>query len=57
MTVLESMLGFDPFFAEFDRISRRLLGDGDFAGATSTAMPMDVVRRSDELLVGWTCPA
>ena len=36
---------FDPFLAEFDRLTQRTLG-GDMAG-----MPMDVVRRGEELLV------
>lgn len=56
MAVLESLLGFDPFFAEFDWVSRRLLGDGNFVAATSTAMPMDVVRRKDDLLVQLDLP-
>lgn len=56
MTPLDSLLGFDPFFSEFDRLSRRLLGDGISVGAPSTAIPMDVVRRSDALLVRLDLP-
>lgn len=51
MTSLESLLGFDPFFSELDRLSRRVLGDGNSVGAPSMAVPMDVVRRNDALLV------
>jgi len=42
---------FDPFLAEFDRISQRALGATDGAG-----MPMDVIRRGDELLVRFDLP-
>jgi HSP20 family protein len=50
MALLESMLGGDPFFADFDRLSRRLLGGGAGTGI-GAAMPMDVLRRGEELLV------
>jgi HSP20 family protein len=56
MAPLDSLLGFDPFFTEFDRLSRRLLGDGNSVGAPSMAMPMDVVRRNDALLVRLDLP-
>lgn len=42
---------FDPFLAEFDRISQRALGTTEGAG-----MPMDVIRRGDELLVRFDLP-
>jgi HSP20 family protein len=42
---------FDPFLAEFDRISQRALGTTDGAG-----MPMDVIRCGDELLVRFDLP-
>ena len=42
---------FDPFLAEFDRITQRTLGTTDSAG-----MPMDVIRRGDELLVRFDLP-
>jgi len=42
---------FDPFLAEFDRITQRTLGTTDGAG-----MPMDVIRRGDELLVRFDLP-
>jgi HSP20 family protein len=37
---------FDPFLAEFDRLAQRTFGPAD-----GVAMPMDVIRRDDELLV------
>ena len=42
---------FDPFLAEFDRITQRALGTTDGAG-----MPMDVIRRGDELVVRFDLP-
>jgi len=42
---------FDPFLAEFDRITQRALGPTDGAG-----MPMDVIRRGDELVVRFDLP-
>jgi HSP20 family protein len=36
----------DPFLAEFDRLTQRALGPNE-----GTGMPMDVVRRGDELVV------
>ncbi len=56
MTPLDSLLGFDPFFSELDRLSRRVLGDGNSVAVPSTAMPMDVVRRNDALLVRLDLP-
>jgi len=42
---------FDPFLAEFDRLTTRALGTPDAAG-----MPMDVVRQGDELIVRFDLP-
>jgi HSP20 family protein len=56
MTPLNSLMSLDPFVAEFDRLSRRLLGDGSAVAATGTAMQMDVVRRGDEFLVRLDVP-
>jgi HSP20 family protein len=42
---------FDPFLAEFDRVAQRALGTADAAG-----MPMDVIRRGEELLVRFDLP-
>jgi HSP20 family protein len=37
---------FDPFLAEFDRLTQRTLG-----ATGSSGLPMDVIRRGDELVV------
>lgn len=37
---------FDPFLAEFDRLTQRTFGTADGVG-----LPMDVIRRGDELVV------
>lgn len=42
---------FDPFLAEFDRLTQRALTGTDGAG-----MPLDVIRRGDELLVRFDLP-
>ena len=42
---------FDPFLAEFDRVTQRALGGADAAG-----MPLDVIRRGDDLLVRFDLP-
>jgi HSP20 family protein len=41
----------DPFIAEFDRLTQRAFGGADGAG-----MPMDVIRRADELVVSVDLP-
>jgi HSP20 family protein len=41
----------DPFLSEFDRLTQRAFGALDGVG-----MPMDVVRRSDEILVSVDLP-
>jgi HSP20 family protein len=42
---------FDPFLAEFDRLTQRALGTTDLAG-----MPMDVLRRGDALVIRFDLP-
>ncbi|MBV9292808.1 MAG: Hsp20/alpha crystallin family protein, partial [Frankiales bacterium] len=37
---------FDPFLAEFDRLTQRTFGTADGVG-----LPMDVIRRGEELVV------
>ncbi len=44
-----SLLRTDPFVAEFDRLTSHLLGG--LTGEGSPAMPVDVTRRADELVV------
>lgn len=47
----------DPFVQEFDRLAQRVLrsGDGGAAGAQSV-MPMDGIRRSDEVVLRFDLP-
>jgi HSP20 family protein len=42
---------FDPFLAEFDRLTQRSFGTTDGVG-----LPMDVIRRGDELVVRLDLP-
>jgi HSP20 family protein len=42
---------FDPFLAEFDRLTQRSFGTSDGVG-----VPMDVVRRGDDLVVRMDLP-
>ena len=41
----------DPFLAEFDRLAQRVFGAADGAG-----MPVDVIRRGEELIVRFDVP-
>jgi HSP20 family protein len=50
MALLDSVLGLDPFFSEFDRVTERLFGTAE-ATRAGAAMPMEVLRRGDEMLV------
>jgi HSP20 family protein len=51
MALLDSVLGLDPFFADFDRISQRLLGSVEATRGAGAAMPMEVLRRGDHVMV------
>ena len=46
---------FDPFTRDFDRIVRRAFGTG-FGPASTTALPMDTVRRDGELVLRFDVP-
>jgi HSP20 family protein len=45
----------DPFTRDFDRIVRRAFGTG-FGPASTTALPMDTVRREGELVLRFDVP-
>jgi HSP20 family protein len=45
----------DPFTRDFDRIVRRAFGAG-FGPASTTALPMDTVRRDGELVLRFDVP-
>jgi HSP20 family protein len=56
MALLDSVLGLDPFLADFDRLSQRLLGSVEPTRGATTAMPMEVLRRGDHLVVRLDLP-
>jgi HSP20 family protein len=56
MALLDSVLALDPFFADFDRLSQRLLGGVEASRGAAGAMPMEVLRRGDELIVAVDLP-
>ena len=45
----------DPISRDFDRIVRRAFGTG-FGSASTTALPMDTVRRDGELVLRFDVP-
>ena len=56
MALLDSMLGLDPFFADLDRLSQRLLGSVETTRGAAAAMPMEILRRGDHLVVRLDLP-
>ncbi len=49
----------DPFVQEFDRLAQRVFNrgtDGWAAGSGHVVMPMDVIRRSDEVVLRFDLP-
>ncbi|MFL6139528.1 MAG: Hsp20/alpha crystallin family protein [Frankiaceae bacterium] len=53
---MDSVLGLDPFLADFDRLSQRLLGSVEAVRGAGAAMPMEVLRRGDHLVVRLDLP-
>jgi HSP20 family protein len=51
------LTSFDPFVQEFDRLAQRVFGavEGTFPSVPAI-MPMDVVRRQDEILLRFDLP-
>jgi len=49
-------LGLDPFVADFDRIAQRVLGGMSSRPSPSAALPFDVVRRGDALVLEFDMP-
>jgi len=43
------LTSFDPYVADFDRLVQRTFSWGDGLGGRSAALPMDVVRRDNEV--------
>ena len=49
-------LPYDPFTRDFNRIVRRALGPGTVGGGFAPALPMDTVRRDNELVLRFDVP-
>ena len=45
------LTSFDPFVQDFDRLVQRTFGWADGIGGRSAALPMDVVRRDNEVVL------
>lgn len=50
------LTSFDPYVADFDRIVQRTFGWTDGAAAGRSALPMDVVRRDNEVELRFDLP-
>ena len=50
------LTSFDPFFTDFDRMARRAFGWADWNTGTRSALPMDVIRRDDEVVLKLDLP-
>ena len=49
------LASFDPF-ADFDRLARRTFGTANWTARVRSAMPMDVIRGKDEVLLRFDLP-
>jgi HSP20 family protein len=49
------LASFDPF-VEFDRLARRTFGTANWTARVRSAMPMDVIRGKDEVLLRFDLP-
>jgi HSP20 family protein len=45
------LTSFDPFVADFDRVVQRAFGWADGNGGIRSVLPMDVIRRDDEVVL------
>src|SRR5215469_11770254 len=45
------LTSFDPFVVDFDRMVQRAFGWADGNGGVRSALPMDVIRRDDEVVL------
>jgi HSP20 family protein len=46
----------DPFVLEFDRLAQRVFGPATGTARVRAVMPMDVIRRKDEVLIRFDLP-
>jgi HSP20 family protein len=45
------LTSFDPFVTDFDRLVQRAFGWADFNAGVRSVLPMDVIRRDDEVVL------
>ena len=50
------LTSYDPFTQEFNRLARRVFGTTDGAVGRRSVMPMDVIRRKDEVELRFDLP-
>jgi HSP20 family protein len=50
------LTSYDPFTQEFDRLARRVFGTTNGAVGRRSVMPMDVIRRKDEVELRFDLP-
>ena len=50
------LTSFDPFVQDFDRLVQRTFGWADGIGGRSAALPMDVIRRDNEVVLRLDLP-
>jgi HSP20 family protein len=50
------LTSYDPFTQEFDRLARRMFGTTNGAVSRRSVMPMDVIRRKDEVELRFDLP-
>jgi len=50
------LTSYDPFTQEFDRLARRVFGATNGAVSRRSVMPMDVIRRKDEVELRFDLP-
>lgn len=50
------LTSYDPFTQEFDRLARRVFGTTNGAVSRRSVMPMDVIRRQDEVELRFDLP-
>lgn len=50
------LTSFDPFVQEFDRLAQRVFGADDTLARARGVMPMDAIRRNDEVVLRFDLP-
>jgi HSP20 family protein len=50
------LTSFDPFVQEFDRLAQRVFGNGHTVTRPLSVVPMDAIRRKDEIVLRFDLP-